>query len=491
MIKFCIICGKEFEGNSEMCPECQASGASVPVDKSLKNNVLIAKITEKITPKHIIIGIASLFVFIIALIIITAVYGNSQAAYNKYASQIFSIADKMDKAELDGAKAIDNNGTLYYGSNIAEHLSYGSYDMADSPGKIKSANETEFIQATDICAQYSNSIKQQVSKANKLSWLIVFDDNENVETVVCAKTNDSGKIGIYTNGQSEFSYSNINDFVADQAEQQTKVIEEHKQNLIKDAEINEKAARIEEYIVAHYRPDGIDKDAVYSNISEEYDDKQITAELSKNFDGYWIVRYSVDGGYGGQEGFCTVDYAENSTTPKVGQSVSVLPIRDEPDGLEGLLKDMKKECSLISLAEWEKQYSDDIEAIMQEKKKDSLRNQTFKGDRRLEDICGYSSDYKDEYERASESRLEIQSISVKMESGELVVELDVVSKVEYGRNWSVVVGYYDAAGERKGGCDCNMEYIPGQATSSGTFRGVPNCADHLKYYRVELIYDSK
>ena len=57
-------------------------------------------------------------------------------------------------------------------------------------------------------------------------------------------------------------------------------------------------------------------------------------------------------------------------------------------------------------------------------------------------------------------------------------------EINRGRN-------YDDTVERKGSFDCDMEYIPRQAISSGTFKGVPNCVDHLKYYRVELIYDSK
>ena len=79
----------------------------------------------------------------------------------------------------------------------------------------------------------------------------------------------------------------------------------------------------------------------------------------------------------------------------------------------------------------------------------------------------------------------------RMEDGEMVIKISVESKIEFGRNWVVSIGYYDAAGERKGIFNCDLEYIAGQEAIEASFSGVPNCADHLKYYRVISIEDRK
>lgn len=124
-----------------------------------------------------------------------------------------------------------------------------------------------------------------------------------------------------------------------------------------------------------------------------------------------------------------------------------------------------------------------------EKKLEELRNKTFSGNRRLYNLS--SLDYSnEEYEDATNSGIQVNSVSAKIEGKELVLTISVKSKVEYSADCIVSIGYYNAAGELKGSADCDMGIIPGLGSDEATFRGEPNCIDYLYYYKVKSVVQS-
>jgi len=134
------------------------------------------------------------------------------------------------------------------------------------------------------------------------------------------------------------------------------------------------------------------------------------------------------------------------------------------------------------------EYAPDIEAY-NEKKLDELRNKTFSGNRTLWKLS--SLDYSnEEYKDATNSGIEVNSVSAKIEGKELVLTISVKSKVEYSADCIVSIGYYNAAGELKGSADCDMGIIPGLGSDEATFRGEPNCINYLYYYKVKSVVQS-
>ncbi len=48
---------------------------------------------------------------------------------------------------------------------------------------------------------------------------------------------------------------------------------------------------------------------------------------------------------------------------------------------------------------------------------------------------------EDIYKEADQTNLQIQSCSVKIEDGEIVIDLSVKSNIEFKKNWIVEIGY--------------------------------------------------
>lgn len=495
MLKICKVCHKYFQGEEDVCPKCSPKIEDIR-RKEEKKQAVILKVKERITPTNIIIVTFA----IIILIIIISLLGQTKRAYNLYAKDIYNIAKEYDAKFTENAKAIDSDGIIYYGENIKEKLYFKDENESNFTETLKSIEEYDFLSNIDFQSYRDGTIKRRYNKANKLKWLIIYDDGGEVAAVICAKDDNSEKIGIYEKEQNIFQYKTINEFKTEQTAIQEKSIHDYKQLLINSVEMNEKAAIIKDYIVANYRPDGIDKEAFYSNIDEEFDNDEITKELSKMVDGKWIVSYLIwpSTDEYDKESYCVVYWSDNESSKNIGTTFNVIPIDEEEYSLEEKLKKHSSEVKLIGCDEWEEHYGKEWTKLMEEeqklteeKEKQKLRDQTFSGNRSLDDIEWFSSPYKDEYTPISQNRLQINSLSVRMEDGEMVIKISVESKIEFGRNWVVSIGYYDAAGERKGIFNCDLEYIAGQEAIEASFSGVPNCADHLKYYRVISIEDRK
>lgn len=135
------------------------------------------------------------------------------------------------------------------------------------------------------------------------------------------------------------------------------------------------------------------------------------------------------------------------------------------------------------------EFAPDIEAY-NEKKLEELRNETFSGNRTLWQLSFLDYNNKD-YEDVEYSRLSINSMDVQIKDGKIVISMKVKSNIEFNRDWYVTVGYYNAAGEKKGEFECHMGNIAGLGADEGTFEGVPNCIDYLKYYRITNIRDAQ
>lgn len=311
--------------------------------------------------------------------------------------------------------------------------------------------------------------------------------------VYCKKNNNSKKIGFYQKDGKEPIYSSIDDCIsklnAELEEDQIKVTKEKEIE-----ELSKTAKKIQNIITAKYMSDGIEYKSICCNISNDKSSNEINKELSEQFSGYWIIELgnniSDDGSI---ETTCEVYYAKDQDSEYVGSSDKTL-LENNQKSISELSKNKTYECDFITIEEWNKKYSSEVNSLIEKRKKaelDDLRDKTFNKNRSLDDIEWFSSPYKDEYTPISQNRLQINSLSVRMEDGEMVIKISVESKIEFGRNWVVSIGYYDAAGERKGIFNCDLEYIAGQEAIEASFSGVPNCADHLKYYRVISIEDRK
>ena len=175
----------------------------------------------------------------------------------------------------------------------------------------------------------------------------------------------------------------------------------------------------------------------------------------------------------------------------VGSSLKNDSLTTEGGILSLLSDEADNECKFITIDEWDAKYSSKVDSLVKERindELDELRKKTFNGNRSLDNISWFDLVDDDIYKEADQTNLQIQSCSVKIEDGEIVIDLSVKSNIELKKNWIVEIGYYNAAGDRKGGCACNMGAIPGLGSDEGEFRGVPNCIDYLKYYRIEHIY---
>lgn len=157
MLKFCIHCGKEFEGSGDVCQECQTITTA---EKPSPVGTLLTKIKEKASPKTIIICAVSLVGLIAIIIVISIIAANSQSAYtyNKYAYRIYLEASNTSPADAEGILTIDSDGNIIYGDNTAEQLSVKK-EWEDEPDTIQKANSDSFLERNTSDLSYVNGIK--------------------------------------------------------------------------------------------------------------------------------------------------------------------------------------------------------------------------------------------------------------------------------------------------------------------------------------------
>lgn len=360
MLKFCINCGKEFEGTGDVCQECQTITSD---EKPSPVGTLLTKIKEKASPKTIIICAASLVGLIAIIIVISIIAGNSQSAYNKYAYRIYLEASNASPTEAQGILTINSDGNIIYGDNTAEQLSVNK-DWKDEPDTIQKANSDSFLERSTSDLSYVNGIKSKYSKAEKLKWFICFEKDGSIGAVYCSDTYNSTKIGVYKNRDNNYTINTIDEFEKREKEIQEKCIQDYKDQLIKDAETNQTAEKIREYVMENYRPDGLDKLAVLSNLEHKND---IVTEISKISDGYWIVRYEVISTDSRKEGYCKVYWAKDKDSEILGSAGTwddSFPISPTSGGIEQKLKDEESsQCTLISREAWDKKYSEEYDGI--------------------------------------------------------------------------------------------------------------------------------
>ena len=360
MLKFCINCGKEFEGTGDVCQECLTIP---PLEKPSPVGTLLTRFKEKATPKTIIICAASLIGIIAIIIVISVIAGNSQSAYNKHAYRIYLEASSSSPSDAQGLLSINSDGNIIYGENATEQLTVKK-EWKDEPDTIQNANNDSFLERSTSDLSYVNGIKTKYPKAEKLKWMICFEDDGSIGAVYCSDTYNSTKIGVYKNRENNYRVTTIDEFEKSQKEIQEKAIKDYKDQLVKDAEINQNAEKIREYVMENYRPDGLDKLAVLSNLEHKND---IVTEISKIADGYWIVRYEVISTDSRKEGYCKVFWAKDKDSEILGSAGTwddSFPISPTSGGIEQKLKDEENsQCTLISRESWDKKYSQEYDDV--------------------------------------------------------------------------------------------------------------------------------
>ena len=361
MLKFCIHCGKEFEGSGDVCQECQTVTIA---EKPSPVGTLLTKIKEKASPKTIIICAASLVGLIAIIIVISIIAANSQSAYNKYAEHIFEAVTQSDdrgKVSGNGAVAFDSDGNVIYGANISHIFITDDEWYGKSPEEIENADEKEII-TSNTNKDYLSQITQKYSKATELKWIVVFDETGNVEVVYCSDSFDSGKIGRYSNSGDGYNIQSIKTYERSQHEVESQEIQKHRKELAESVKKVYNAAKIYSHIVQKYRPDGIDKTAVYSNFKGQ--ENEITREISTLVDGYWSFHYEISSSDEDKTGTCWAYWSSNKTDKPVAYCFNDSGGKGfVNETLEETISKREPQCGLISCESWDKKCSQEYDDV--------------------------------------------------------------------------------------------------------------------------------
>ncbi|MCR4889939.1 MAG: hypothetical protein K5979_12285 [Ruminococcus sp.] len=466
MIKFCDLCGKDFNGEGHICPECQKKQSAV-VSTSKPNSIL----------KKVTIIIVSFFILIILFLVLAMISSLSKLSNKQCETKFKELCKTFSSDVFKGADYIDSDGTIIYGDDIIYYLN------------------SDNTQDNNNALYVSEYIEKDFSYSKRLNWVIVCDK-------------ESGKIShvSFTDKKStNTDIENAAKLKSDEAQL--------KEDYDKIASSIQKSKDIYFNEAINYCPDVFDASdddyAICTNIDNTNSNSELYKELSKKYSGYWIVVIF-------RSGTEKIYYADDLETEFVG-SMYIDDIADLDNntlltagGIKSILERYPDlGYDFILKDEWENKYAAEIEAAQEayikekqekeakekvekqkayENERDSLSKKTFTGNRKLDNLRFFK--YNDERDFTND-RLTIISIDAEIQNNNLVLNISAKNNMEIKRRWFVTVGYYNAAGELKGKFECDMDYIPGLGTRDCTFIGEPNCIDYLAYYRIISIMDSQ
>ena len=330
MVKFCTVCGKEFEGKGDTCTECTKSNTNSNAQNSSANANFSS--TKSLNTKWIVRLIILVFLVFLCIIIASSVVKNSQKSYNQYAKELYDTVISNNLELKQESVIIDSNGETHTGKNTQS-----------SSSTILSTNSGEYAPSS-----YATVIKDKYPKAKKMSWILEYDTSGNLNCVLCAKNYNSKKVGVY--GEAlDANVTSLDSFLAYHSEEAANA----------DAQLDtaySKAKDIEEYMNAtDYYPDGIDQYAVITNINNKAD-SELCNTITSKFGGYWIIRGIVSSKNSGLYSEYTVYWASDLETELVGDSTYNFS-KKTSGGIQSQLTAYEDTgCSLISKEEWMKKY---------------------------------------------------------------------------------------------------------------------------------------